>query len=700
MKRYFIGTLIFLLLLNINGFSKLRKFEKFKYPELRDFKIPEVKKYSMKNGIKIRVIKSGILPVVNLVAIYKGGDIFDGDKVGLAQITASLMRIGGVRGMKGEEVDKFLDTNGIQLSISSSLEYYIVNLTCLKDDLDKGINILSKMLISPSFEESKFNEIKSKLSSRISRRNDSPNSILFREFDKLIYGNKSPISAVMEYYHIDNITLQDVKDNYKKFFMPDNMLSGIIGDVDLESVKSLFMKYLKNWKSLNRNIEYPKLNYFVSNNFKVGYIKKSSLNQSYIAIGHLGEEEDLKEEAKILVFNSIFSQGMDSRLFTNVRTKKGLTYGVGGGIITPRFHRGKTYFYTFTKTESTIDAIRAIFEEIDKIRKSKVSTAELRNAKDYYLNSFVFKFSSPEKILNNEMVNEFYGYEKDYLKRLIEDVKKVTINDIYEVANKYLHPDKMLILVVGNMKEGEKKLSVFGKVKNIDITIKPPVPKEKIPSANNKSLIMGNKIIRSVYHKNYYGYKRVRTFYSESSVKIKTPQGEITIDKISKAIYPDKFYEETRFGIMSMVSIINGNKGIRKMGNKRTPIDKDLIEKSKFGDIRDLFVNRKKYKFQYLYDKTINGKRYSVIYVNDKNKNWEKLYVNKKTKLIEITEKPEELFGKSGILFYNLKEFKKINDISYPMKVVGIINNEKLIEIDIRKVIFNVKIDENIFKIN
>jgi len=700
MRKIIFGLLIILLLFNINGYSKKRKFEKFKYPELRNFEIPKVKKFSIENGIKIRLIKSGVLPVVNLIAVFKGGSLFEGDKVGLSTITATMLRIGGVKGMKGEEVDKYLDSNGISISINSSLEYFSVNMTCLIDDLDKGIEILSKMLMQPAFEESKFKEIKSQLASSISRRNDDPNTILSREFDILIYGKKSSLASVLEYEHLDKINLNDVKDYYKKFFFPNNMLTGIIGNINDNLVKTLFNKYFNNWKSKSVKIEFPKLNYHTYNNFKVGYINKSNLNQSYVAMGHLGVKEDLKQEAKILVFNSIFSQGMDSRLFTNVRTKKGLTYGVGGGIITPRFYRGKVYYYTFTKTESTIDSIKAIFDEINRIRKEKVSEEELKNAKNYYLNSFVFKYSSADKILYNEIINEFYGYEKDYSKRLMNEVKKVSIEDVYEVANKYLHPEKMMILVVGNIKDAEKKLSVFGKVKDIDITIKRPLPKEKIPKANKKNLILGNKIIRKSFYKNYKGYLKAKTFYSESTVKIKTPQGEMSIEKISKAIYPDKFYDETNIGMMKMVSIVNGNKGIRKMGDKKVVLDKTVIKKDKFGDLRDIFLNRKNYRLQYLYDKSIKGKSYHVIYVTDKDKNWEKLYVNKKTLLVEIQERIGELMGKSGILRYYTSDFKRVNNIYFPMKVVGVINGEKLLTITIKKVKFNKKINPEIFKLD
>ncbi len=700
MRKIIFGLLIIFLLFNISGYSRLRKFEKFKYPKLRNFKIPEIKKLSIENGIKIRVMKSGVLPVVNLIAVFKGGSLFDGDKVGLSSITASMLRIGGIKGMKGEELDKYLDSNGISISIDSSLEYFTVNMTCLIDDLDKGIDILSRILIQPAFEESKLKEIKSQLASSIARRNDEPNTILNREFDILIYGKKSPLAAVMEYEHLDKISLNDVKNHYKKFFYPDNMLTGIIGNIDDNLVKTLFNKYFNNWKKKNSRIEFPGLNYYAYNNFKVGYIKKSNLNQSYIAIGHLGIKEDLKQEAKILVFNSIFSEGMDSRLFTNVRTKKGLTYGIGGGIITPKFHRGKVYFYTFTKTKTTIDSIKAIFDEINRIRKERVSEEELSNAKDYYLNAFIFKYSSAYQILYNEIIDEFYGYEKGYLKRLIDEVKKVSVNDIYEIANKYLHPEKMIILVVGNIKDAEKKLSVFGKVKDIDITIKRPLPKEKIPKANKKSLILGNKIIRKSFYKNYRGYLKAKTFYSESTVKIKTPHGEMSVERISKAIYPDKFYDETNIGMMKMIYIINGNKGIRKMGDKKVALDETVIKKDKFGDLRDIFINRKKYRLQYLYDKVIKGKSYHVIYVTDKNKNWEKLYINKKTLLIEIQETNGELMGKSGILRYYKRNFKKINNIYLPMKVEGFINGEKLLTININKAKFNERINPELFKLD
>jgi zinc protease len=378
------------------SFPKKRKVDSLKFPALKNFNIPVIQKAESKNGIKIRLIKTDKLPLVNIVAIIKGGSVYDPTrKIGLADMTSQILRIGGVAEMDGEKVDAYLDSNGITISINTTLENFTIYMSCLDEKLEQAFEILSKILKTPGFDKKKLEEIKTQFASSVQRRNDNPQPILSREFDKVVYGENTPFSSVLEYEHIDNITMQDIKNEYKRFFAPNNILMGVSGPVNLKIVNELINKYLGDWNTRAMIPEYPKVKKPV-NDFKIAIANKDNLNQNYISIGNMGFSMDKKSEAAIKVFNSIFSQGMDSRLFNKVRTKLGLTYGISGAIVQNEWYPGKVYYSTFTKSESTIPVIKAIFEEIDRIKKERVSDEELKNAKDYFLNSYVFKFSSPE----------------------------------------------------------------------------------------------------------------------------------------------------------------------------------------------------------------------------------------------------------------------------------------------------------------
>jgi zinc protease len=127
-----------------------------------------------------------------------------------------------------------------------------------------------------------------------------------------------------------------------------------------------------------------------------------------------------------------------------------------------------------TKSGTTAKGVEALRQQIDLLIKSGVTEAELKRAKDSILNSFIFEFDSKEKVLAEKMRYEFYGYPPNFLELFRQGIEKVTTADVNRVARKYLHPERMAILVVGNSKDFDRDLSTFGKVTPIDITIPPP----------------------------------------------------------------------------------------------------------------------------------------------------------------------------------------------------------------------------------
>jgi zinc protease len=697
------GILILgLLLPSYNSYAaKKRKVDALKYPELNQFVLPEIQAAETANGIKLRLIKYDKLPLVNLYILLRGGNVYESiTKIGLAEIVSDILRIGGTKELSGDQLDKLLDANGISISTSTFNDYFKVSLSCLTDNFDQAVSILAKIIKEPAFDQEKLEEIKTKAATSISRRNENPDSINTREFEKLIYGADSPLAAVLEYEHLENISRADVVQMYQQFFAADNMLVGVSGPFEIKEVQQLFDKYFGDWNTRAKIPPFPGVTP-QKYDFKVAFAEKSSLNQSYLSVGHLGVKENMTEKAKIKVFNSIFSKGFTSRLMYRVRVKMGLTYGIYGGIDTEYLYPGQTSFSTYTKSESTVKAIKAIFDEIQRIRQEKVSEKELKDAKNYFLNSYVFDFSSPKEILLDSLERELYGVDEEAQKRLIEDIKKVTADDVLRVAQQYLHPDKMVIFVVGN---GEKikqggNLSELGKVKKIDISIKPPPMKEKIPPATPETLEKGKKIIEAMEKKNYKIYMRIKSLIMESSSQVNISGRTIAFESKSTVLFPNKSYTETLVMGTKFERIINGKKGVtRQMGQER-PVSEEDIEERKFGDFYNILNTKEDYNFQYLREEEIEGKRYHVIYISDAKMNWMKWYINQETQLREIGEQVSKIPGQTGIARTVLSDYKMIKGIPFAFKRVTFVKGQKVSDVTIKEIKVNPKVDLSIFEL-
>ncbi|MEN8222875.1 MAG: pitrilysin family protein [Acidobacteriota bacterium] len=701
MRKFTLVLLVFTVLVYGTGiFGKGRKLEKIKYPPLNEIQKPVVKSTQLNNGIKIKLIEDQKFPVVNFTAYLKGGDVYDpAGKTGLASVTAQLLRIGGAAGIKGAELDRMLDMSGISISFGSSFDYYTINVSALKPSFGKAMDILSKMLESPVFDKDKFEEIKSQFSSSISRSNDDPASIRNREFGKLIYGKGSPFAAQLEYEHLENITLNDVRKFYSMFFKPGNMMIGVTGPFKIEELEPTINKHFGQLKGNPVIPVYPVVK-TPEHGFNVYFAEKADQTQSQIVVGHPGYKENIDEKAKILVFNSIFSQGFNSRLMQRLRVKMGLTYGVGGGINSEYLYPGDVSFTTFTKSESTITAVSAILDEIKRIRTEKVTEKELNEAKDYFLNSYVFKFSSPEKVLNDHIRKEFYNLDKAKYDDLVNKIKTVTADDVLKAAQKYLVPEKIVTLIVGTKKNVKEDLAKLGKVKDIDISIKPPPVKEIIPEATPASLKKGNDILFKALMMNYSGYRNIKTAVKDSTMNITLGPRSFNLEQSLTVVYPDKIYSETKVMGMTMKRVVNGKKGYMTQMGQRKELTEEEIEESGFAGLYDIFHSKGKYKFQYLRTEEIKGISYDVVYITGQKDKWVKFFINNRTGLIEIKEKIENIGGQKGLGRIYLSLFKKQKGISFPFKTEIFMKDKKVVDITMKKVVINSIIDKSLFKVD
>jgi len=572
-------------------------------------------------------------------------------------------------------------------------------MSCLQEKLADALKILSEMLRQPRFDSGKLDEIKSQFKSSIARRNDNPQSIIFREFEKIIYADRSPFSQVMEYQDVENITISKIKKTYERFFYPKNVLLGAVGNINLKELIQLIEKYLGDWNRPESEIIFPQAEENQSKQ-RIFYAQKDNLNQSYIAIGHLGTTADIKERAAIMVFNNIFSQGMDSRLFSRIRTKLGLTYGVGGGIGVDYLYPGLTYFYTFTKMETTAQAIDAFFEELELIRKEKVSAEELNNTLEYQKNSFVFRFSSPDKILNNELISQFYGLPDRYQFKLLEAIKNVTADDVLQIAQKLLNPEKMKIFVLGKEKELIDQLKKYGEPQKIDITTPAPKIKSEFPQPTAETLKKGKDLISSALQKNYRNYKNLKTISFQSEMIVKQGQMSLKFQGKTMLIYPDKLYSEQQIMGQTLKMVINGNRGYMEISGNKQPLDSERI-KSAFKDEIYRICQNEEMSAQLLPEEMINNTKYLPVlirFASDED-NWIKLFYNPKSGFFEIIEKVGDIMGQKDLTRRYLKEIKMINGIPVAFLEETFVKDQKVIESKSLQVKVNEPIDSTLFEI-
>jgi zinc protease len=452
--------------------TSLQQIEK-SIPPLPAFKPAQPKRIELPNGMIIFLQEDHELPLIDGVARIRGGSRREpANKTGLVDIYGEVWRTGGTKTQTGDELDDYLEIRAAKVETDGGSDSTDISWSCLKGDFDDVFKVFLDLLQQPEFRDDKVELAQKEAFDAISRRNDDSSEITAREAVKLAYGAQNPYARVPEYATVAAVTRQDLLNWYQTYVHPNNIILGVVGDFDSAAMeaklRTAFGAWPRGaaWKEEEVRFQTAKPGYYV--------VPKEDVNQSNIQMVTLGTRRDDPDYYAIRVFNEAFGGGFSSRLFRDLRTGKGLAYAVGGGIGTGFDHPGVLRLAMGTKSQSTVEAIQGLYQEIDDLPTHPITDAEIKLAKDSILNSFVFNFDSPDKVLRERMAYEFYGYPQDFLEKFRAGVEKVGKADVERVAAKYMHKDKLAVLVVGNTGQFDKPLASLGAVTTVDITIPPP----------------------------------------------------------------------------------------------------------------------------------------------------------------------------------------------------------------------------------
>lgn len=439
-------------------------------PPLRAFSPVQPRRLTLPNGLVILLQEDHELPLVQAFARVRGGTRDEpAEKAGLATLFGEVWRTGGTRARTGDELDDFLEARAARVETGASLDSTSVSLDCLKGNLAEVFEIFADLIREPALREDKLVLAKGQLATAIARRNDDPSDIADREARRLGYGKDSPFARNEEYATAAAVERTDLVDWHARYVRPNNTILGVVGDFDPAKVEAMARRAFGSWRA-GQPLPKPAWR-FEDPKPGVYFVAKDDVNQSNIRMVHLGTTKNNPDYYAIEVMNEILGGGFASRLFSNVRSRRGLAYAVYGGVGTNFDYPGLLQLSMATKSETTAAAIDALYEEVAGLSDKPPSDEELKRAKEAILNSFVFRFDSREKVLRERMRYEFYGYPADFLERYRGGIERVTLSDVESAARKYVHKERIALLVVGRAADFDRPLSSFGPVTAIDVAI-------------------------------------------------------------------------------------------------------------------------------------------------------------------------------------------------------------------------------------
>lgn len=397
-----------------------------------------MREFILKNGIKACIKQNKNTP---RVALTLNISINNEEKYAGEYSLMNRLLLKGTSKYTSEELATILDENAIELFTEMKSDYLRFRFTCLNEDFEKALSLMSNIILESTFEE--FDKEVSKLKGELLAELDSAKVKVSDLFTKTIYKNhyyRHSYTAILD--DVDKIKKEDVISSYKKIIESGRKSVVLVGDIDENGLVEKYLGILPSATDNQSNVTIPE-----KINKEYAEIIKSDANQAQILQGWRVATIEEKEYPVLMLLNIILgASGLSSRLFLELREKKGLAYTVRTSYET---HLKSAVFSIYIGTEpgNIQTSIEGFKEEIEKIKNIPVGEEELRNAKNNLIGKQQFLSETNTQQANIMAYYSIMGKNYNYRENLIELIKQVTPEDILACAKKFFTEDYVLAVI-------------------------------------------------------------------------------------------------------------------------------------------------------------------------------------------------------------------------------------------------------------
>jgi zinc protease len=404
------------------------------------------------NGLVWLFSQQTSLPLVTLNLLIKGGTLLDPPgKEGLANLTALLLNQ-GTKTRTATQIAQEVDFLGARLKAEGQDDFALLSLTVLKKDLPGGVALFQDVLRNPVFAPEEMRRKVSQLQASFKTDEDEPGVVAARAFDRRLFGPNPyghPPKGTPQ--GLAAITPKDLEVFHSRYYRPNNAILSLVGDLSPAEAQKVVTQFFGAWEPAPLpELKLPPPPPLSGTELQV--IDKN-ITQANIIWGHLGMARENPDFYAFQIMNYILGGGgFASRLMDNIRENRGLAYSVGSSF-EAGLEPGSFTIILETKNATALVAIEQALKEVERLRSQPVAQAELEDAKSYLIGSFSRKMDSLGKRAWLMSYVELYGLGLDYPWRYAGLIRDLTPVAIQKVAAKYLHPERFLLVVVGNQKE-------------------------------------------------------------------------------------------------------------------------------------------------------------------------------------------------------------------------------------------------------
>jgi zinc protease len=584
----------------------------------------------------------------------------------------------GTINISKDEFNEKVDFLGANVSFFSSGAYA----SSLKKYFPEILGLMADGVKNSQFTQEEFDKEVQITLDGLKSNEKNVTSAARRVENVLTYGKNHPFGEFTSKESVNKITLEDVKNNYKSYFKPNNAYLVIEGDIDTKEIEKLVKSIFSNWKKGEIPVYTIPATESVATT-EINFIDMQNAVQSEIAVINnvdltLGD----KDYYAALMANNILGGGGTARLFMNLREDKGYTYGSYASL------RQDKYAGTFRATASvrnvvTDSSVVEIQKEINRIRYEKVTPEELENSKEEYIGGFVMDVQKPRTVANFALNIERYSLPKDFYANYIKNIKAVTLDDVQNAAIKYFRGDKARIIITG------KGIDVLKNLENTDYVIKyfdtygNPTEKPAMTLPIPEGMTAANVIDK--YITAIGGEDKVMAIKTTMMVANATIQGTPLV-MTNKSSAPNKTLQEIAvMGNVMQKSIFDGEKGYSESRGQRTDMEGDDLEEAKEGNAIISDLNYKSGTL--LRIEPIDG-RNTIVLKHKDNEIFYDMETGLKVKSIKVTKGPDGAETQIPTLF---SDYKEVKGVKFPYSII-----QKMGPMELNFEIQEIKVNEGV----
>lgn len=704
----------------------------------RQVNFPPYEVRALVNGMQVVTVLHHEQPAVSVRLLVRAGAAQDPKgKGGVANLTAALLDQGTTTRSSFEIADA-IDSIGGGMTTGAGSDLSSVNVVVMKDSFDVAMDLLADVVRNPAFAEDEIERQRQQILSGLQVSAGDPDYLASVVFDRLVYGFHPyglPNSGTAE--SLASLTRADLVEFHKRYFVPNNVILAIVGDVTGEEAFAAAERVFGKWPRADvpalKTVEPP------PPTRRVVVIDKPDAVQSEIRVGHLGiPRKHADFMALDLAFKILGGEGAN-RLHRVLRSERGLTYGASADIH-PAKQAGDFMAETDTRTGTTGEALRLIVEEYSRLRRERVHERELADAQAYLAGNFPLTIETPDAIATQVLHTVFYELPLEEIPTYRERVQAVTPDDVQRVSRAYVMPDRLSVVLVGNAsgfvdqlkglgftdyevipvgevdlmaaslrREGKRAGTFTGSAGRLDLRalavhsyVPPAAQAARAPAGDTAR---GRELVNRVVEVKggLAKLKAIRTVVADAKTTFRMQQGPLESMTKTYVVYPDKFRVDASVGGADVIQVYNaGDAWMKDPAGTRdapAPIREDFAASVR-RDMIPLLIGAAEGKLvaKALLEEGRDGRTLQVVEVSGEGVTAVRLYVDAAGLIVRQTFSRPGPDGKSMQAEESFSDYRRVEGVQVPFTAEVLLNGQPILTRTLTEVKFNTTVDPKLFE--